>query len=611
MRSALRASSLLAWTIWLGIAFAAAMGLRQYRVDNRLADWIPAAETRGSFASYVVVGFPASLATPETISDALRACPTIAMCIDPATVEAFGPLRGISPQDFVVSRDGDFVGVFCFPTASATDEAFVQDVRNTLAKTLGPRAAEVSVGGPAVFHLELNAWSQRRLPLIVASLTVLGAVLLAWVTGRARAALAAVAGLVLSQLVLIGGLSWLAVPMDMSLSVVPPMMLSLGFSYAAHRATRPGIVWALVLCGWTTAAGIACFAVTDLAPIRNFAIAGVIGLGLAWLAVVTLVPPPDGRPPRPGVLTRLGRRLSVGMVEHRPGTICIAAVLLSIGAIPAAAFLRFETDPLRYFPSSAAIAGDFHTLDARLTGMLPFQLVVSGDCPVATILGDTPGIRKTLDISEFVDAPDRVYWCLAANDSLPALISARPAWEARAAECGSTVTWTGVAAQLAGVSRTVKRIAMFSLPLMVLLAAIVTGLLTRSWLFALLGAWVNALPIFALVVLAVVTGWPLGLPALMIGAIAVGMAIDDTIHIAAGLAHGDSLRRVLVRCWRPCAGSTFVAASCLLLFGAAPFRPTAQFGLLLSFAAVAALVADLLVLPAAQRLLFHTTGSRP
>jgi predicted exporter len=100
-------------------------------------------------------------------------------------------------------------------------------------------------------------------------------------------------------------------------------------------------------------------------------------------------------------------------------------------------------------------------------------------------------------------------------------------------------------------------------------------------------------------VLAGMTRWPLGLPALMVGAIAVGMAIDDTIHVLQGLARGWSPRRTLVRCWRPCAGSTAVAAVCFALFALAPFRPTAQFGILLSAGSIAALAGDLLVLPAA------------
>lgn len=598
----MRAGSPLAWIVWLGIALAAAAGLRQYRVDNRLADWIPAAVTRGNFASYVVVGFPVSLGAIDALVAVLRSRPTIALCIDPATVATFGPLRGVTPQDLVLSPSGDFVGLFCFPTSSATDDALVHDVRSALADELGPRAAEVSVGGPAVFHLELNAWSQRRLPQIVGSLTILGAVLLAWVTGRPRAALAAIMGLVLSQLVLVGGLSWLAVPMDMSLSVVPPMMLSLGFSYAAHRATRLVIIRTLALCGGTTAAGIACFAATGLAPIRQFAFAGVIGLGLAWLAVVTLVRPADRAASRPRAWAHLGRVLAVVAVDRAPRTICAVAVLLSASAIPAATLLRFESDPLHYFPSDATVVRDFRVLDARLTGMLPFQLVVSGDCPLDAILADTPGIRKSLDVTEFVGGPERVYWCLADNDALSNLIAAQPSWQARAAACGSTITWTGVAAQLAGISRTVRRVALLSLPLMVLLAAIVTGVLTRSWRLALIGAWVNALPIFALVVLAAATRWPLGLPALMLGAIAVGMAMDDTIHMAGRLARGESPRRALVRCWRPCAGSTFVVAACLMLFAGSPFQPTAQFGLLLSFAAAVALAGDLLVLPAAHRL---------
>lgn len=84
----------------------------------------------------------------------------------------------------------------------------------------------------------------------------------------------------------------------------------------------------------------------------------------------------------------------------------------------------------------------------------------------------------------------------------------------------------------------------------------------------------------------------------MIGAIAVGMAIDDTVHLVRGLKRRPSIHAVVVECWRPCVGSSLVTAACMALFAFAPFRPTAQFGLMMSIAVIAALVSDFLVFPA-------------
>jgi predicted RND superfamily exporter protein len=93
---------------------------------------------------------------------------------------------------------------------------------------------------------------------------------------------------------------------------------------------------------------------------------------------------------------------------------------------------------------------------------------------------------------------------------------------------------------------------------------------------------------------------------MMFGLSAVGVAADDTVHLLHRTPRSSLARRTtftLAECWRPCVGSSLIAACCLAVFALSPFRPTAQFGVLLAAAILAALLADMLVLPAALRLL--------
>ena len=593
----MRSGSTLVWAVWIGAAAVAAAGLSRYRVDNAITDWAPETATVGPFASYCVVGWPKASVDGAAIADALRALPTVAMCIDARSVNAFGPLHGVTADNFVVGPDGRWAGAFCFPASGVSDAAFVDEIRKCMRREANDRAV---LAGPAVFHVELNAWSQRRLPAIVAAITLLGAVLLTWITGNVGSALAGTTAVVVSQIVLVGGIAWLGIPMDMSLSVVPPMMLALGFSYVAHRAVQSHIIATLAMCAATTAAGVGVFAATDLLPIRRFALFGVVGVLLVWLAVVTLVRPPIARQKRRRHARLRIRNTLLSAVCRHPRKVIAVFAMLTFAALPAAFRVRFASDPLDYFPADAPIVRHFKTLDEHLTGMLPFQVTVSGNCDIAVMFAETPGVRKVIDVSAWVGSHDRVYWCLADNSAMPALEAAQHRWRQFADAHNCRLAWTGVAAQLARTATVIRRVALLSLPLMVLFAGVVIGLVTRSVRLALLSAWVNAIPALFLIVLAGVSRWPLDLPALMIGAIAIGMAIDDTIHVVRAVSRNESIRRTLLRCWRPCAGSTFVAASCLLLFALAPFRPTAQFGVLLALASLAALAGDLLLLPAAM-----------
>jgi predicted RND superfamily exporter protein len=132
------------------------------------------------------------------------------------------------------------------------------------------------------------------------------------------------------------------------------------------------------------------------------------------------------------------------------------------------------------------------------------------------------------------------------------------------------------------------------------LAALATALVAPGTVLAriragLLGAGVSAVPTAVLVVVAAVSRLPLGLPALMIAAIEVGVTVDDTLHLAAALSRCRSATRATLECWRPCVGSSLVGASTLAVFALSPFGPTRQFGVLMAAAVLCGALANHLI----------------
>jgi len=131
-------------------------------------------------------------------------------------------------------------------------------------------------------------------------------------------------------------------------------------------------------------------------------------------------------------------------------------------------------------------------------------------------------------------------------------------------------------------------------------------LLTRSWPLALIAMAPNVFPVA--VVLGVM-GWldlPLDMMTITIAAIGVGIAVDDTIHyvnrfraeFAVDRSYVPAMRRSHRTVGRAMCYTTFVITIGLSVLSLSQFVPTMRFGLLTALAMIAALLADLTILPA-------------
>lgn len=131
-------------------------------------------------------------------------------------------------------------------------------------------------------------------------------------------------------------------------------------------------------------------------------------------------------------------------------------------------------------------------------------------------------------------------------------------------------------------------------------------LLWRSLVPALLSMVPNMAPIALIFVIMGLTGIRLDMATALIASVAVGIAVDDTIHIYHGYARrrarGTGAIRALMWTFRG-AGRAVTATTAILcgqflLLTSSAFVPTAQFGLLTAIGLLSALAFDLLLLPA-------------
>jgi predicted RND superfamily exporter protein len=146
----------------------------------------------------------------------------------------------------------------------------------------------------------------------------------------------------------------------------------------------------------------------------------------------------------------------------------------------------------------------------------------------------------------------------------------------------------------------------FSFTLAVCLVAVVMTLVLRSLSAGLLAMIPNVFPALATFG---VMGWMetvVGVGAMMTASIGLGIAVDDTLHFLTwyrrASSEGASRREAIRTAYRRCAAAilhtTLIAGLALFVFFFSSFQPVSQFGLLLFMLLVAALVGDLLLLPA-------------
>lgn len=147
---------------------------------------------------------------------------------------------------------------------------------------------------------------------------------------------------------------------------------------------------------------------------------------------------------------------------------------------------------------------------------------------------------------------------------------------------------------------------MISFTLAVCLVAVVMTLVLRSLSAGLLSMIPNVFPALATFG---VMGWMdavVDVGAMMTASIGLGIAVDDTLHFLTwyrrasndGASRQEAIRTAYRRCAAAMLYTTLIAGLALFVFFFSSFQPVSQFGLLLFMLLVAALVGDLLLLPA-------------
>ena len=436
---------------------------------------------------------------------------------------------------------------------------------------------------------------------------------------------------------------------------------------AVRRALPPCFLAAL-----TTAAGFSSLAVTPVAPVREFGLTAALGISFAFVITVCLVPAlirlrPDAIPQRAtdarprwfGFLSKLTR--------HRGWIAVIVIVAILISAVGLLR-VQIETSPYEFFSegnplnrarkllmehfgsasSLDVMAGrsDGEPFDGRALRELAAFREQVGSIPLVNdslslvdvgelIAGNPDGLEQLLSEESALTTPAAIRSVVAGHGLLERYLSAdgrktrmtiilkehnaekiqaaldKIELVAQTAAPRLNIVPTGQSVLFARMVDDLFYSQILSVTLILLFVTAVFVLAFRSLQIGLISLVPNIVPIVITLGLMGWLGIPLNVLTIMVASIAIGIAVDDTIHLMQYLrerlrddcdydaAIDDALRAK----GRPILITALMLTIALLTLGVSGFRPTVYLGVLTAITMLAALVGDLVLLPAMLRFL--------
>jgi predicted RND superfamily exporter protein len=435
--------------------------------------------------------------------------------------------------------------------------------------------------------------------------------------------------------------------------------------YTLRRATPPCFLAAV-----TTMAGFASLGATGVVPVREFGLMAALGIFFAFIISILLVPSllrirPEAVPPRdlgvtPRWITKLCR-----LTAHRGLITAVTIIILVVSAFGISR-VRIETSPYDFFPendplnrarrliktefgSSSVIDLQIGRRDGELlngasllqaeslrkrlsaeplvvdsVSLLSISELIAGDAarfagflgnrPVKTVLDAIGGTAGGQELFQRYISPDgrRARMTLVLKEpSAERVIEVLDRVEALAPEAAPDleVVPTG---QTVLFTKMVDDLFLSQVTSVFMILAFVTVIFIcayRSFSIGLISLIPNITPIIMTLGIMGWLGIPLNVLTIMVSSIAIGIAVDDTIHIlhhmrgrlAEGGTHDEAVEHALRSKGRPVVFTSLLLTCAFLTHVISDFRPTVYLGALTAITMITALLGDLILLPALVR----------
>ena len=425
---------------------------------------------------------------------------------------------------------------------------------------------------------------------------------------------------------------------------------------------------AILLTSLTTFIGFFTMVWNPLPALAQFGVAAAFGIGINFLLTVLVVPSVLQFLPAPKALAKPQQEHLVGLqrfvlssLTHRKQVATVSLLVLAV-SVAGIFLVEVDTDYLRFFPEDSKIQRLYRDVSENLVGAMPLMVVVDTHRPEGVkdpkvladlaelsdflaqrwdkVIGYTDFVRKLhMEINDGDPAFNIVpqdaelvsqYTLLLDPDDISRFVDfdfARTVILIRGEGRGSSqlreelasiedfvaanlsrtldVTVTGEAMLVYRASDTISKDLLTSIGWVLVPIFVCISLLFSSWKAGLLAMIPNMLPI---VINFGVMGFldiPLSVATFPVSVIALGIAVDDTIHFMTRFSQEMKLtsdnREAIARTLRHELHPVFITTVALvvgfsmLCFG--EFASTRQFGFLAAVTMVVAWLSDLMITP--------------
>ncbi len=432
-----------------------------------------------------------------------------------------------------------------------------------------------------------------------------------------------------------------------------------------HIRVPAGVAWLTTIVGCVTLIFNPIPAIRDFGVYSVIGITCIYVLSITFIPAMLLLLPDTGRTP-PGEkvdsrLTAFLGRLCELAVRQRRVILPVTAVLCVAGLVGASQ-IRLETNYLEFFHPESDVRRDNTRIGEALGGTQPLYLVFDGEgagtmrrldvldamAAIQELVGKQEGVATTLSLVDYLKIvgaalnpdggaklPERqadvdqlllfvdpveltpvvtrdyaranmvIGTDLASSGDIGSLIERIEQFAQARLPAGVTARATGNLVLLNRSADAVAHGQISGLWQVFVILVLLMSSLFLSVRTGLLSLVPNVVPIIALFGLMGYAGIDLNISTSMIAVIAIGIAVDDTIHYfnefklqiqATGDAHR-AIVEVVRTVGRPIVFTAVALSSGFLILCLSNFQPIRQFGFLASFTMAAGLVAELLMTP--------------
>lgn len=239
---------------------------------------------------------------------------------------------------------------------------------------------------------------------------------------------------VVSALVLVGGMGWVGEPFNIINNIVPLLIIIIGISNSIHVVNRYGeeiragksvrdaaaasvraMAVACFLTSFTTAVGFASLVVSQTDVLRRFGLTAAVGVLISYVVSITFLPaalsmlgPPGERSAaaKEGWLEDFVEHVTRFVMRYRWLVVALGTVLV-VGSAVEAARVNIDSAVLDQFDESDEIYQTTRLIEAKLTGVRPLEVYLTSD---------TPGRFDDPEVLNAVDALER--WALRQDGAL-------------------------------------------------------------------------------------------------------------------------------------------------------------------------------------------------